>query len=41
VKVDDSGHWPHLEQPATVAAHLDAFLTRVLPSQRQSPQRQE
>jgi esterase len=28
VVVDDAGHWPHLEQSAVVAAHLDTFLTR-------------
>jgi hypothetical protein len=26
VVVDGAGHWPHVEQPATVAAHLDTFV---------------
>jgi pimeloyl-ACP methyl ester carboxylesterase len=29
VIVDHAGHWPHLEQSAAVAAHLDTFLTSV------------
>ncbi|HEV2649884.1 MAG TPA: alpha/beta hydrolase [Rhizomicrobium sp.] len=27
--VRDSGHWPHLEQPAAVATHLHDFITRL------------
>jgi ketosteroid isomerase-like protein len=27
VVIERAGHWPHVEQPATLAAHLDRFLT--------------
>jgi pimeloyl-ACP methyl ester carboxylesterase len=27
--IDEAGHWPHVEQPASVAATLDAFLTGI------------
>jgi pimeloyl-ACP methyl ester carboxylesterase len=27
--IDEAGHWPHVEQPASVAASLDAFLTGI------------
>jgi pimeloyl-ACP methyl ester carboxylesterase len=30
VVVERAGHWPHLEQPAALAAHLDQFLTEHL-----------
>jgi pimeloyl-ACP methyl ester carboxylesterase len=30
--IEQAGHWVHLEQPALVAAHLDAFLEDVYPS---------
>ncbi|MEV5383654.1 alpha/beta hydrolase [Streptomyces sp. NPDC052721] len=29
VQVAEAGHWPHIEQPTEVAAHLDRFLARV------------
>lgn len=29
VQVAEAGHWPHIEQPAEVAAHLDRFLAEV------------
>ncbi|MEU9370609.1 alpha/beta hydrolase [Streptomyces avermitilis] len=36
VTVGQAGHWAHLEQPATVAGHLDRFLAGVLPAVRAS-----
>ncbi|MER5539587.1 alpha/beta fold hydrolase [Streptomyces mirabilis] len=32
--IDGAGHWPHLERPEAVAAHLDAFLATSLTARR-------
>jgi pimeloyl-ACP methyl ester carboxylesterase len=34
--VERAGHWPHVERPADVAAHLDAFLARTIAARSQA-----